>query len=130
MDYEVFLLARIKEYADRGLSTDHAVRRGLQNSGRIITSAALLMVVVFGAFAFARTGTIQQVGVGLAVAVAVDATIVRCVLVPATMTLLGRWNWWAPSWAKRVHERVGLAEAPLPEIPAQRVPEPALELTR
>jgi putative drug exporter of the RND superfamily len=130
MDYEVFLLARIKEYADRGLSTDHAVRRGLQNSGRIITSAALLMVVVFGAFAFARTGTIQQVGVGLAVAVAVDATIVRCVLVPATMTLLGRWNWWAPGWAKRMHERVGLGEAVLPEIPAQWTPEPALELTR
>ncbi|OLE24373.1 MAG: hypothetical protein AUG44_19425 [Actinobacteria bacterium 13_1_20CM_3_71_11] len=102
MDYEVFLLARIKEYADRGLSTDHAVRRGLQNSGRIITSAALLMVVVFGAFAFARTGTVQQVGLGLAVAVAVDATIVRCVL----------------------HERVGLREAPLAADPVAPVPVP------
>ncbi len=125
MDYEVFLLARIKEYVDRGLSTDHAVRRGLQNSGRIITSAALLMVVVFGAFTFARTGTIQQVGVGLTVAVAVDATIVRCVLVPATMTLLGRWNWWAPGWLRRVHERVGLRESPLQvELPKQRTEEP------
>jgi RND superfamily putative drug exporter len=129
MDYEVFLLARIKEYVDRGLSTDHAVRRGLQNSGRIITSAALLMVVVFAAFAFARTGTIEQVGLGLSVAVAVDATIVRCVLVPATMTLLGRWNWWAPAWLQRVRERVGLRDVELPEIPAQRTPEPVLELT-
>src|SRR5437763_3745468 len=124
MDYEVFLLARIKEYADRGLSTDHAVRRGLQNSGRIITSAALLMVVVFGAFAFARTGTVQQVGLGLAVAVAVDATIVRCVLVPATMTLLGRWNWWAPAPLRRLHERVGLREAPLAADPVAPVPVP------
>jgi RND superfamily putative drug exporter len=122
MDYEVFLLARIKEYVDRGLETDHAVRRGLQNSGRIITSAALLMVIVFGAFAFARTGTVQQVGLGLAVAVTVDATIVRCVLVPATMTLLGRRNWWAPGWLSRLHERIGLREAELPDtVPAPRV---------
>ncbi len=136
MDYEVFLLSRIKEYADRGLEIDHAVRRGLQNSGRIITSAALLMVIVFGAFALARTGTIQQVGLGLAVAVAVDATIVRCVLVPATMTLLGRFNWWAPGWLRRLHERVGLPEArlahlpggqPVPDAePVEAQPEPAL----
>ncbi len=123
MDYEVFLLARIKEYVDRGLSTDHAVRRGLQNSGRIITSAALLMVVVFAAFSFARIGTIQQVGLGLSVAIAVDATVVRCVLVPATMTLLGRWNWWAPGWLRRLHERVGLGEVPLDELPGV-VPRP------
>ena len=110
MDYEVFLLNRIKEYVDRGLETDHAVRRGLQNSGRIITSAALLMVVVFAAFGMAKTGTIQQVGLGLAVAVAVDATIVRCVLVPATMTLLGRFNWWAPVSLGRLHQRFALRE--------------------
>ena len=110
MDYEVFLLNRIKEYVDRGLETDHAVRRGLQNSGRIITSAALLMVVVFAAFGMAKTGTIQQVGLGLAVAVAVDATIVRCVLVPATMTLLGRFNWWAPVSLGQLHERFALRE--------------------
>jgi RND superfamily putative drug exporter len=134
MDYEVFLLGRIKEYVDRGLETDHAVRRGLQNSGRIITSAALLMVIVFGAFALGRTGTVQQIGLGLAVAVAVDATIVRCLLVPATMTLLGQWNWWAPGWLRRVHERVGLRETALdrhPAVPALREPveaerEPAL----
>jgi putative drug exporter of the RND superfamily len=130
MDYEVFLLNRIKEYVDRGLETDHAVRRGLQNSGRIITSAALLMVVVFAAFGMASTGTIQQVGLGLAVAVAVDATIVRCVLVPATMTLLGRFNWWAPAWLGRLHKRFALRETRLAErpggAPAEVQPEPAM----
>ena len=134
MDYEVFLLNRIKEYVDRGLETDHAVRRGLQNSGRIITSAALLMVVVFAAFGMAKTGTIQQVGLGLAVAVAVDATIVRCVLVPATMTLLGRFNWWAPVSLGRLHQRFALRETRPGEVaggtpaaePAEPRPEPVL----
>jgi RND superfamily putative drug exporter len=119
MDYEVFLLGRIKEYVDRGLDTDAAVRRGLQRTGRIITSAALLMVIVFGCFAAARIGGVEEVGLGLAVAVLIDATIVRCLLVPATMTLMGRWNWWAPAPLKRLHERVGLREHPLPD------PEPA-----
>jgi RND superfamily putative drug exporter len=123
MDYEVFLLARIKEYTDQGLATDVAVRRGLQNSGRIITSAALLMVIVFSCFVTGRIGTVQQIGLGLAVAVAIDATIVRCVLVPATMTLLGRWNWWAPGWLTAIHRRVGLGERELPAAPAR---EPAL----
>ncbi|MEV0714916.1 MMPL family transporter, partial [Asanoa sp. NPDC050611] len=108
MDYEVFLLARIKEHVDRGVPNDLAVRRGLQHSGRIITSAALLMVVVFSCFLTGRIGTVQQIGLGLAVAVAVDATLVRCVLVPATMTLLGRWNWWSPRPLARLHRRLGL----------------------
>jgi putative drug exporter of the RND superfamily len=108
MDYEVFLLARIKEQVDRGAATDVAVRRGLQNSGRIITSAALLMVVVFGCFVTGRIGNVQEIGLGLAVAIAVDATLVRCVLVPATMTLLGRANWWAPAWLGRARARLGL----------------------
>lgn len=124
MDYEVFLLGRIKEYVDRGLPTSIAVRRGLQHSGRIITSAALLMVVVFSCFVTGRMGTVQEIGLGLAVAVAIDATIVRCVLVPATMTLLGRWNWWAPRWLARLHARVGLHET-VP-VPATVLPEPAL----
>ncbi|GIH12616.1 MMPL family transporter [Rugosimonospora africana] len=126
MDYEVFLLGRIKEYVDRGLPTDMAVRRGMQRSGRIITSAALLMVVVFSCFVTGRMGTVQQIGLGLAVAVAIDATVVRCVLVPATMTLLGRWNWWAPRWLKRVHARVGLHETVLAPVPVPVLPEPAL----
>jgi RND superfamily putative drug exporter len=112
MDYEVFLLGRIKEYVDRGLDSDTAVRRGLQHTGRIITSAALLMIIVFVCFAFAEMGQIEQVGLGLTVAVLIDATIVRCLLVPATMTLLGRWNWYAPAPLKRLHDRWGISEAP------------------
>jgi RND superfamily putative drug exporter len=118
MDYEVFLLGRIKEFVDAGLSTDAAVRRGLQHTGRIITSAALLMIIVFTGFAAARMGQIEQLGLGLATAVLIDATIVRCLLVPATMTLLGRWNWWAPGWALRLHDRFGLRERPLAPAPA------------
>lgn len=98
----VFELARIKERVDAGEPTDVAVRQGLQHSGRIITSAAMLMLVVFGFFASARLGDIEQIGLGLFVAVLIDATIVRCLLVPATMTLLGRWNWWAPSPLRRL----------------------------
>jgi RND superfamily putative drug exporter len=121
MDYELFLLGRVKEYVDAGVDTDTAVRRGLQHTGRTITSAALLMVAVFGCFAAAEIGNVEQVGLGLAVAVLIDATIVRCLLVPATMTVLGRWNWWAPAWLARLHARIGLREARLPE------PEPARE---
>ncbi|HEY3008518.1 MAG TPA: MMPL family transporter [Micromonosporaceae bacterium] len=105
MDYEVFLLARIKEYVDAGWPTDAAVRRGPQRSGRVITSAALLMVIVFGCFLVGRVGNTQQIGLGLAAAIAIDATIVRCLLVPATMTLLGRWNWWAPTGLVRWRAR-------------------------
>jgi RND superfamily putative drug exporter len=118
MDYEVFLLGRIKEYVDQGYPTDVAVRRGLQQSGRIITSAALLMVIVFACFITGKLGNVQQIGLGLAVAVAVDATIVRCVLVPATMTVLGERNWWAPRWLKKVHRHIGLREATLEDAPA------------
>jgi RND superfamily putative drug exporter len=116
MDYEVFLLGRIKEYVDRGEDSDTAVRRGLQHTGRIITSAALLMIVVFICFAFAEVGEIEEVGLGLTVAVLIDATIVRCLLVPATMTLLGKWNWWAPAPLKRLHARIGLSEAEPPKV--------------
>lgn len=108
MDYEVFLLARIKEHVDAGDDSNLAVRKGLQSSGRIITSAAALMLVVFGFFAAARLGDIEQIGLGLFVAVLVDATIVRCLLVPATMTLLGKWNWWAPGPLRRMHARLGV----------------------
>jgi putative drug exporter of the RND superfamily len=113
MDYEVFLLGRIKEYVDSGDDSDTAVRRGLQHTGRIITSAALLMIIVFVCFAFAEVGQIEEVGLGLTVAVLIDATVVRCLLVPATMTLLGKWNWWAPAPLKRVHARLGFEETPV-----------------
>jgi putative drug exporter of the RND superfamily len=125
MDYEVFLLGRIKEQVDHGVPTDIAVRRGLQHTGRVITSAALLMVIVFACFAAARVGNIEEIGLGLTVAVIIDATVVRCLLVPATMTLLGRINWWAPRWLKRLHRWVGFGEHRLPEAPAS-APRPAL----
>lgn len=108
MDYEVFLLARIKELYDDGLSNDDAVRYGLQRSGRIITSAALIIILVFAGFVAGELLVIKQVGVALAVTVLVDATIVRMLLVPATMTLLGEWNWWAPAPLRRVHRRFAI----------------------
>jgi RND superfamily putative drug exporter len=110
MDYEVFLLSRIKELRDAGLGNDEAVVAGLQRSGRIITSAALIVVIVFCGFVAGDLLVIKQTGVALAVAVAVDATLVRVLLVPATMTLLGEWNWWAPRPLRRLHTRIGLRE--------------------
>jgi RND superfamily putative drug exporter len=114
MDYEVFLLSRIKERYDRDGDSDAAVASGLQRSGRIITSAALLVMIVFLGFALGQNLGIKQMGLALAVAVAVDATVVRCLLVPATMTLLGDKNWWAPGPLRRLHDRYGLHEAPDP----------------
>ncbi|MBS5976077.1 MMPL family transporter [Actinomyces urogenitalis] len=108
MDYEVFILARIKEYWDAGCDNDTAVERGLQHSGRIVTSAALIMVLVFLGFVGGDLLIIKQVGLALAVIVALDATLVRMLLVPATMTLLGRWNWWAPEPMRRLYERYGI----------------------
>ncbi|MFI2752078.1 MMPL family transporter [Cellulomonas sp. P22] len=108
MDYEVFLLSRIKELHDSGLSNDDAVRLGLQRSGRIITSAAAIIVVVFAGFVFGKLLVIKEVGFALAVAVLIDATIVRMLLVPATMTILGDVNWWAPGWLRRVYDRAAI----------------------
>lgn len=110
MDYEVFLLARIKEYWDQGLDNDTAVERGLQRSGRIITSAAAIIIAVFIGFTAGQMLAIKQIGVALAIMVATDATLTRLLLVPATMTLLGRWNWWAPAPLRRLHARFGLHE--------------------
>jgi putative drug exporter of the RND superfamily len=112
MDYEVFLLSRIKECYDECGDNDRAVANGLQRSGRIITSAALLVMIVFLGFAAGKSLGIKEMGLSLAVAVAVDATLVRCLLVPATMTLLGDANWWAPAPLRRLYDRFGLHEAP------------------
>lgn len=108
MDYEVFLLARIKEYWDATGDNDLAVERGLQRSGRIITSAAAIIIAVFLGFALGEIDAIQQVGLGLALTVLIDATLVRLLLVPATMTLLGRWNWWAPAPLRRLYTRFAI----------------------
>ncbi len=108
MDYEVFLLSRIKELVDAGVPNDEAVRLGMQRSGRIITSAALIVIVVFAGFVAGKLLVIKEVGFSLAIAVLIDATIVRLLLVPATMTLLGERNWWAPRFLRRVHGKVGI----------------------
>lgn len=110
MDYSVFLYGRIKEEYDKSGNTDAALLAGLQKTGGIITSAAVLLFVVVAAFATSRISIMQQVGVGLGLAILVDAFVVRMVLVPATMKLLGRLNWWAPKWMKRLHHRIGLSE--------------------
>ena len=110
MDYEVFLLSRIKEAWDQTGDNDRAVALGLQRTGRIVTSAAALIVVVFLGFAAGELLTIKEVGLGMAIAVILDATVVRMLLVPATMKLMGRWNWWAPPAMRRFHDRYGLAE--------------------
>jgi putative drug exporter of the RND superfamily len=121
MDYEVFLLSRIKEAWDQTGDNDRAVALGLQRTGRIVTSAATLIVVVFLGFAAGELLTIKEVGLGMAIAVALDATVVRMLLVPATMKLMGRWNWWAPPALRRLHQRFGLLEeVPAPAAPGDR----------
>jgi RND superfamily putative drug exporter len=110
MDYEVFLLSRITEFHRAGYENDRAVSLGLQRTGRIITSAALLIVIVFGGFIAGDILIIKEMGLALVAAVVIDATLVRMLLVPATMTLLGRWNWWAPAPLRRLHARFGITE--------------------
>jgi uncharacterized membrane protein YdfJ with MMPL/SSD domain len=109
MDYHVFILSRIREYYDRGLSTEEAVSRGIKSTAGVVTSAATVMVLVFGVFALMPLLDMKEMGVGLAAAILIDATIVRGVLLPATMKLLGRWNWYLPRWLEWLprleHER-------------------------
>ena len=102
MDYEVFLMTHIKEAWERTRDNHEAVVEGVAHTGRVITSAALIMVSVFFAFVINGDPTVKQFGVGMGVAVAVDATLVRCLLVPSVMILLGRSNWWFPRWLDRI----------------------------
>jgi RND superfamily putative drug exporter len=125
MDYEVFLLSRVREEWDRTGDNTTAVAAGLQRTGRIITSAALLLVVVIGAFSTSGIVFIKMIGIGMIIAILVDATIVRALLVPATMRLLGHWNWWAPGPLARFWARHGIRESDhVVELPA---PQPARE---
>ena len=126
MDYEVFLLSRVREQWDATGDNATAVATGLQRTGRIITSAALLLVVVIGAFATSGIVFIKMIGVGMIIAILVDATVVRALLVPATMRLLGRWNWWAPAPLARFWERHGIREdsGPAVVLPEARLPAP------
>jgi RND superfamily putative drug exporter len=109
MDYELFLLSRIKEQHDAGYNTINSVALGLQRSGRIITAAALILAVTFGAFASSGVSIMKMLGLGIAFAILLDATVVRGLLVPAIMRLMGSANWWAPKWLKKVHEKIGLS---------------------
>jgi uncharacterized membrane protein YdfJ with MMPL/SSD domain len=109
-DYGVFLLSRIKEARDHGAANREAVAIGLERTGRIVTAAAVLFCVAIGAFATSQIIFIKEVGVGTALAVVIDATIVRALLVPSLMELLGKWNWWSPRPLRRLHARIGLAE--------------------
>jgi uncharacterized membrane protein YdfJ with MMPL/SSD domain len=119
MDYHVFILSRIREAYDRGMETEDAVAHGIKSTAGVVTSAAIVMVFVFGIFATLSVVMLKQFGVGLATAVLIDATIVRAVLLPAAMTLLGDWNWYLPKWLdwlpRLEHERP--VEAPLEAEP-------------
>jgi RND superfamily putative drug exporter len=110
MDYEVFLLSRIKEEYDRTGDNELSVARGLERTGRIVTAAALLIAVVFIAFATSNITFIKLFGVGLTLAVLMDAFLIRGTLVPAFMRLAGSWNWWAPAPLRRLHDRIGISE--------------------
>ncbi len=119
-DYEVFVLARIKEAHDHGLSNREAIALGIERTGRIVTAAALLFCVAIGALVTSDLFFTKQLGLGAALAVAIDASIVRALLVPALMAMMGKWNWWAPAPLRRLHDRFGLRESALAE-PARAV---------
>jgi RND superfamily putative drug exporter len=127
MDYEVFLLSRIKEEYDRDHDNASAVSHGLAKTARLITAAAAIMICVFGSFVLSDMRVLKLVGFGLAFAVFIDATVVRLVLVPATMELLGDKNWWFPKWLEWLPQvQVEGSELPVPAPAPEREPEPAL----
>jgi RND superfamily putative drug exporter len=115
MDYEVFLVSRIREFwlasGQTAPDNDESVALGLAHTGRVITAAALIMAITFSALVAAKVAVMRLFGVGLTLAVLVDATLVRLVLVPAFMHVAGKWNWWAPKWLRALHERFGISES-------------------
>jgi RND superfamily putative drug exporter len=119
MDYEVLMLSRIQEEYDRTGDNRASVAFGLSHTGKVITGAAAIMVVVFGGFMLADIVILKSMGFGLAFAVLIDATIVRGLLVPATMRLMGRWNWWAPTWVRRAVNRLGLSHSTVAVSPSE-----------
>jgi uncharacterized membrane protein YdfJ with MMPL/SSD domain len=118
-DYGVFLLARIGEERGPGVSEREAIAAGMQRTGRLVTAASLLLAVALGAFAVSRLVFLKEVGVGVAAAVLIDAFIVRALLLPSLMALLGRWNWWSPAMLSRLHQRLGLGETESPAVVAR-----------
>ncbi len=123
MDYHVFILSRVKELHDAGTPTEEAVRLAITRTAGTVTSAAIIMVAVFGLFATLSLIMMQQMGFGLAIAVLIDATVVRAVLVPATMKLLGEWNWYLPTWLEWLPTLSPEGEStPAPKPPGKAVP--------
>jgi RND superfamily putative drug exporter len=116
MDYHVFILSRIRESYDGGMKTEDAVAHGIKATAGVVTSAAIVMVFVFAIFGTLKILFLKEFGVGLAAAILIDATIVRAVLLPASMKLLGDWNWYLPSWLEWL-PKIGHEEE-LPEVPA------------
>jgi putative drug exporter of the RND superfamily len=108
MDYEVFLVTQMREHYRDSEDEKEAVIEGLANTGRVITSAAAIMVCVFTSFVLNGNPIVKEFGVGLAVAIAIDSTLVRCLLVPAVMVLLGKWAWWMPRWMERFVPHVSI----------------------
>ena len=109
MDYHMFVLSRVKEAYERGMSNEESVSVGIKATAGVITSAAAIMVAVFTIFAFTRLIGLKQFGLGLGVAVLIDATVIRSILLPASMKLLGDWNWYLPSWLEWI-PKVRMAE--------------------
>jgi RND superfamily putative drug exporter len=126
MDYEVFLLSRIREEFNRTGDNAESVARGLAGTGRIVTSAALIMIAVFLSFVSSPVPSLKMLGLGMATAIAIDATVVRMVLVPATMALLGKANWWLPAWLDRVLPHVSVETTPDHPTDAPSTAQPAL----
>jgi hypothetical protein len=125
-DYEVFMLSRVKEYYRETNNNEEAVASGLEHTAGVITAAGLILVGTFGSFASANVVTIKEIGLGLAIGVFLDSTIVRIIMVPATMRLMGATNWWMPDWLKRIVPE--LSEGPA-HVPANaQTPEPALAM--
>jgi uncharacterized membrane protein YdfJ with MMPL/SSD domain len=114
MDYHVFIISRIREAYDRGLNTQDAIEHGIKTTAGVVTSAAVVMVGAFAIFATLPILDMKEMGVGLAAAVLIDATIVRAVLLPATMKLLGDWNWYLPRWLNWL-PKLGKAKEAAPE---------------
>jgi RND superfamily putative drug exporter len=118
MDYHVFILSRVKELHDAGESTEDAVRHAITRTAGTVTSAAIIMVAVFGLFGTLSEIDVKQMGFGLAVAVLIDATIIRAVLLPAAMQLLGEWNWYLPAWLEWLPSLSPEGKVEAPEAPA------------
>jgi len=122
MDYHVFVVSRIRELFDRGESMDEAISHGIKSTAGVVTSAAVVMVAVFSIFATLSMLFFKQFGVGLAVAILIDATVVRILIVPSVMRILGRANWWAPRPLALLHARIGAGDM---RPVAQQAPSPS-----